>query len=181
MKVGIAADHGGYEMKQKIYILLCARGHQVVDFGNLLYARDDDYPDFAIPLARAVAAGVVDRGVLLCGSGIGASIAANKIEGVRAAVCHDDFSARQGVEDDGYEHPLPRRSDDRYCRCLELRKKFPCREVQWSGTAPSSPCQSQCDSHQSDCCLRRSGGSHRKRSLGSNSNGTVKRKGRSQQ
>jgi len=100
MKLGMAADHGGYEMKQKIYPLLCARGHKVVDFGNLLYDRDDDYPDFAIPLARAVAAGVVERGVLLCGSGIGASIAANKIEGVRAAVCHDDFSARQGVEDD---------------------------------------------------------------------------------
>ena len=100
MKVGIAADHGGYEMKQKIYILLNAKGHQVVDFGNLQYDRDDDYPDFAIPLARAVAAGVVERGVLVCGSGIGASIAANKLEGVRAAICHDDFSARQGVEDD---------------------------------------------------------------------------------
>jgi ribose 5-phosphate isomerase B len=100
MKVGIAADHGGYEMKEKIYILLGANGHQVVDFGNLVYDNDDDYPDFAISLARAVAAGVVERGVLLCGSGIGASIAANKIDGVRAAVCHDDFSARQGVEDD---------------------------------------------------------------------------------
>jgi ribose 5-phosphate isomerase B len=100
MKVGIAADHGGYEMKQKIYILLGARGHQLVDFGNLLYDRNDDYPDFAIPLANAVAAGVVERGIVVCGSGIGASIAANKIEGVRAAVCHDDFSARQGVEDD---------------------------------------------------------------------------------
>ena len=100
MKVGIAADHGGYQMKQKIYILLGAIGYKVVDFGNLSYDRDDDYPDFAIPLARAVAAGVVERGVLLCGSGIGASIAANKIEGARAAVCHDDFSARQGVEDD---------------------------------------------------------------------------------
>ena len=80
--------------------MLGAIGDQVVDFGNLSYDRDDDYPDFAIPLARAVAAGVVERGVLLCGSGIGASIAANKIEEVRAAVCHDDFSARQGVEDD---------------------------------------------------------------------------------
>ncbi len=100
MKVGIAADHGGYEMKQKIYILLNAKGHRVVDFGNLQYDRNDDYPDFAIPLARAVAAGVVERGVLLCGSGIGASIAANKIEGARAAICHDDFSARQGVADD---------------------------------------------------------------------------------
>ena len=100
MKVGIAADHGGYEMKQKIYLLLSARGHQVVDFGNLQYDRDDDYPDFAIQLARAVADGIVERGVLLCGSGIGASIAANKIDGVRAAICHDVFSARQGVEDD---------------------------------------------------------------------------------
>jgi RpiB/LacA/LacB family sugar-phosphate isomerase len=100
MKVGIAADHGGYQMKRKIYICLSAIGHQVVDFGNLSYDRDDDYPDFALPLARAVAAGVVERGVLLCGSGIGASIAANKVEGVRAAICHDDFSARQGVEDD---------------------------------------------------------------------------------
>ena len=100
MKIGIAADHGGYDMKQKLHILLSARGHKVVDFGNSSYDRDDDYPDFAIPLARAVAEGTVERGVLLCGSGIGASIAANKIDGVRAAVCHDDFSARQGVEDD---------------------------------------------------------------------------------
>jgi len=100
MKVGIAADHGGYEMKQKNLHLALRKRHQVVDFGNLSYDRDDDYPDFAIPLARAVAAAVVERGVLLCGSGIGASIVANRIKGVRAAVCHDDFSARQGVEDD---------------------------------------------------------------------------------
>jgi len=100
MKVGIAADHGGYGMKQKIYILLSARVHQVVDFGYLQYDRDDDYPDFAIPLGQAVAGGVVERGILQCGSGIGASIAASKIDGVRAAVCHGYFSARQGVEDD---------------------------------------------------------------------------------
>jgi ribose 5-phosphate isomerase B len=100
MKVGIAADHGGYEMKQTIYILLNAKGHQVVGFGNLQYDKDGDYPDFAISLACAVAAGVIERGVLLCGSGIGASLAANKIEGVRPAVCHDHFPARQGVEDD---------------------------------------------------------------------------------
>ena len=100
MKVGIAADHGGYQMKQQIETLLSARGLEVVEFGNTRYDRNDDYPDFALPLARAVAAGEVERGVLLCGSGIGASIAANKIDGVRAAVCHDDFSARQGVEDD---------------------------------------------------------------------------------
>jgi ribose 5-phosphate isomerase B len=100
MKIGIAADHGGYEMKQKIHILLEAKGHDVVDFGNFEYDREDDYPDFAIPLARALATGVIERGILLCGSGVGASIAANKIDGVRAAICHDVFSARQGVEDD---------------------------------------------------------------------------------
>ena len=100
MKLGIAADHGGFEMKQQIVNLLRGEGHEVVDFGNKVYDSNDDYPDFALPLARAVAAGLLERGVLLCGSGIGASVAANKIEGVRAAVCHDDFSARQGVEDD---------------------------------------------------------------------------------
>jgi ribose 5-phosphate isomerase B len=99
MKVGLAADHGGFEMKQQLAKLIIA-GHEVVDFGNEVYDGNDDYPDFAIPLARAVSRGDVERGVLLCGSGVGASVAANKIVGVRAAVCHDDFSARQGVEDD---------------------------------------------------------------------------------
>jgi ribose 5-phosphate isomerase B len=99
MKVGLAADHGGFEMKQQLAKLIMA-GHEVVDFGNKVYDANDDYPDFAIPLARAISRGDVERGVLLCGSGVGASVAANKIVGVRAAVCHDDFSARQGVEDD---------------------------------------------------------------------------------
>ena len=100
MKVGIGADHGGFEMKQQLAKMLVAEGHEVVDFGNKTYNTDDDYPDFAIPLARAVASREVDRGVLVCGSGVGASVAANKVDGVRAALCHDDFSARQGVEDD---------------------------------------------------------------------------------
>jgi ribose 5-phosphate isomerase B len=99
MKVGLAADHGGFEMKQQLAKLIVA-GHEVVDFGNIVYDANDDYLDFSIPLARAVSRGDVERGVLLCGSGLGASVAANKIVGVRAAVCHDDFSARQGVEDD---------------------------------------------------------------------------------
>jgi ribose 5-phosphate isomerase B len=100
MKVGVGADHGGFEMKQQLTKLLTAEGHEVVDFGNKVQDNNDDYPDFAIPLARAVATGAVERGVLVCGSGVGASVAANKIVGVRAAFCHDDFSARQGVEDD---------------------------------------------------------------------------------
>ena len=100
MKVGLGADHGGFEMKQQLAKLLAIEGHEVVDFGNKVYDTEDDYPDFAIPLARAVAEGDVERGVLVCGSGVGASVAANKVRGARAALCHDDFSARQGVEDD---------------------------------------------------------------------------------
>jgi ribose 5-phosphate isomerase B len=100
MKVGVGADHGGFEMKQQLAKLMAAEGHEVVDFGNNVYDASDDYPDFAIPLARAVARGDIERGVLVCGSGVGASVAANKIVGVRAALCHDHFSARQGVEDD---------------------------------------------------------------------------------
>jgi ribose 5-phosphate isomerase B len=100
MKIGIGADHGGFEMKQQLVKLLASERHEVVDFGNEVYDSNDDYPDFAIPLARAVAAGQVDRGILVCGSGVGASVAANKVVGVRAALCHDDYSSRQGVEDD---------------------------------------------------------------------------------
>ena len=100
MRVGVGADHGGFEMKEQLAKLLATEGHEVVDFGDKIYDEDDDYPDFAIPLARAVASGEVERGIFVCGSGVGASIAANKVRGARAALCHDDFSARQGVEDD---------------------------------------------------------------------------------
>ena len=100
MKVGLAADHGGFEMKEKLAKLVAKEGHNVVDFGNDVYESGDDYPDFTIPLARAVASNDVDRGILVCGSGIGASVAANKVPGVRAGLCHDNYSARQGVEDD---------------------------------------------------------------------------------
>ena len=100
MKVGVGADHGGFEMKQQLTKLLAKEGYQVVDFGDKIYDGNDDYPDFAIPLARAVASGEVERGIFICGSGVGASVAANKVPGARAALCHDDFSARQGVEDD---------------------------------------------------------------------------------
>lgn len=100
MRVGIGADHGGFEMKQQLANLLSKEGYEVVDFGNKVYDTNDDYPDFTFPLARAVASGNVERGILVCGSGVGASVAANKVTGIRAALCHDDFSARQGVEDD---------------------------------------------------------------------------------
>ena len=100
MRVGIATDHGGFTLKQEVVTHLRAAGHEVVDFGAHRLNPDDDYPDFVIPLAQAVAAGKIERGVAICGSGVGASVCANKVLGVRAGLIHDHFSARQGVEDD---------------------------------------------------------------------------------
>jgi ribose 5-phosphate isomerase B len=100
MRVGIATDHGGFGLKEDLVAQLRAAGHDVVDFGADKLSPDDDYPDFVVPLAEAVAADTVERGVAVCGSGVGASICANKIPGVRAALIHDHFSAGQGVEDD---------------------------------------------------------------------------------
>jgi ribose 5-phosphate isomerase B len=100
MRVGIAADHGGLTLKEQLAELLRGSGYEVVDFGAHCLDPGDDYPDFVIPLARAVAAGEIERGVAICGSGVGASIAANKVPGVRAGLIHDVFSAHQGVEDD---------------------------------------------------------------------------------
>jgi len=100
VKVGIATDHGGFGLKNDLVARLRAAGFEVVDFGANALNADDDYPDFVTPLARAVAAGSVDRGIAVCGSGAGASICANKVRGVRAALIEDHFSARQAVEDD---------------------------------------------------------------------------------
>ena len=96
----MAADHGGFELKQHLAAKLREGGHRVVDFGDQQPQPEDDYPDFVIPLALAVAQGEVDRGVAICGSGVGACVAANKVDGVRACLIHETFSARQGVEDD---------------------------------------------------------------------------------
>lgn len=100
MKIGIAADHGGFELKEKLTAFLLSQSFEVKDLGAYTYDAADDYPDKIVPLAQAVAEGQVDRGIAICGSGVGASIAANKITGVRAALITDHFSAHQGVEDD---------------------------------------------------------------------------------
>jgi len=100
MKIGIAADHGGFQLKQFLSPIISKLGHQVIDFGANEQNDQDDYPDFVIPLAQAVANKEVDRGIAVCGSGVGASIAVNKVKGVRSALVHDHFSAHQGVEDD---------------------------------------------------------------------------------
>lgn len=100
MRVGIAADHGGFDLKQRLVSTVEAEGNEIVDFGAVQRDEGDDYPDFVVPLAHAVARGEVIRGIAVCGSGVGACIAANKVRGARAALITDTFSARQGVEDD---------------------------------------------------------------------------------
>ena len=100
MRIAVAADHAGFELKNEIAGLLRAAGHDVTDLGAHAYDAKDDYPDFSAAIGRAIQNRQAERGVLICGSGVGASIAANKIKGVRAALCHDTYSAHQGVEHD---------------------------------------------------------------------------------
>jgi ribose 5-phosphate isomerase B len=100
MRVGIATDHGGYGLKEELAAQLQKAGHEVIDFGAHKLSPGDDYPDFVVPLAKAVVSGNVERGVAVCGSGVGAAVCANKISGAHACLIHDHFSARQGVEDD---------------------------------------------------------------------------------
>lgn len=100
MRIAVAADHAGFDLKQELAEHVRRLGHEVVDLGTDTASVPSDYPDFAAKLGRAVAAGEAERGVLICGSGVGASIAANKIHGVRAGLAHDTYSAHQGVEHD---------------------------------------------------------------------------------
>ena len=100
MRIALGADHAGFELRDNIARVLADLGHDVEDMGAHTYDPQDDYPDFARLVATAVADGSVERGVLVCGSGVGASVAANKVVGVRAAMCHDTYSAHQGVEHD---------------------------------------------------------------------------------
>ena len=100
VRIAVAADHAGFELKNMLAEEIRRAGHDVVDLGAHSYEASDDYPDFAAAAGRAVAHGQADRSVLICGSGVGASIAANKIDGARAALCHDTYSAHQGVEHD---------------------------------------------------------------------------------
>lgn len=100
MTIGIATDHGGIELKEQLQVYLEKKGFTIKDFGAFSYDAQDDFPDFVVPLARAVGAGEVQRGIACCGSGVGASIAANKIKNVRACLINETYSARQGVEHD---------------------------------------------------------------------------------
>jgi ribose 5-phosphate isomerase B len=100
MKIAIAADHGGFPLKAEIVELLKQAGHEPIDLGAYECIAGDDYPDYALPVGKAVQSGQAERGIVICGSGVGACIAANKMKGIRAGVCHDTYSAHQGVEHD---------------------------------------------------------------------------------
>jgi len=100
MRIGIAADHAGFEQKQQLITKLQEAGYNVQDYGAEYFDAEDDYPDIILPLAKAIAQGEVTRGIAVCGSGVGVSIAANKIPGVRAALISESYSAHQGVEHD---------------------------------------------------------------------------------
>ena len=100
MKISIGADHAGYEMKRELIPLIESLGHTVHDVGTFEPGKPDDYPDYAILVAEDIRSGQAERGILICGSGVGVSVAANKFKGIRAAICHDHYSAHQGVEHD---------------------------------------------------------------------------------
>jgi ribose 5-phosphate isomerase B len=100
MKIAIGSDHGGFPLKSMISRYLSDKGHEILDAGSFSLDPLDDYPDFAGMVARSILSGAAEKGILICGSGVGASVAANKFPGIRAALCHDSFSAHQGVEDD---------------------------------------------------------------------------------
>lgn len=101
MIVAIGTDHGGFALKDRVLRAVAANGHEPLDCGAASLETEDDYPDYAQRVARAITGGQAERGILICGSGVGISVAANKFPGIRAAICHDTYSARQGVEDDG--------------------------------------------------------------------------------
>jgi ribose 5-phosphate isomerase B len=100
MIIAVGCDHAGFPLKQHVIVQVRNAGHEVLDCGAMALVPTDDYPDFALAVAEAIRGGKADRGIVVCGSGVGVSVAANKIPGIRAAMCHDTFSARQGVEDD---------------------------------------------------------------------------------
>ncbi len=100
MKLVIASDHAGFPLKEEVRAYLTKAGHEILDLGAYQIEPQDDYPDFAERAGEAIMRGEAPRGILICGSGVGVSVAANKIPGIRAAMCHDTYSAHQGVEHD---------------------------------------------------------------------------------
>ena len=139
MRVGIATDHGGFSLKEELVARLRAAGHEVVDFGAHTLNAEDDYPDFVVPLAEAVAAGQVERGVAICGSGVGASVCANKVAGIRAALDPRPLLREARRRGRSPEHPLHGRPDCRAGRRLGSRPDVSGRRVQPGRAASAAP------------------------------------------
>ena len=142
-RIGVAADHGGFELKEYLVGMLRETQYEVVDFGDEQQRPDDDYPDFVVPLARAVARGEVDRGVAICGSGVGACVAANKVPGVRACLIHESFSARPGGRGRRHARDLPGRSCGREYVRLGIGQNLSRSTIQRRRASPPSFGQSQ--------------------------------------
>jgi ribose 5-phosphate isomerase B len=100
MRIAIGVDHGGYELKATLIDVLQKSGHEVVDLGAFEYLPADDYPDYALAVGQAIQSGQAERGILVCGSGVGVAITANRLPGIRACLCHDTYTAAQGVQHD---------------------------------------------------------------------------------
>lgn len=100
MRLAVASDHAGFDLKGELKPWLTSLGHELTDLGAYQLDADDDYPDFALAVAQSVKEGKTDRGIVICGSGVGACVTANKVVGIRACLCHDTYSSRQGVEHD---------------------------------------------------------------------------------
>ena len=100
MRIAIGADHGGYPLNERVIEVLRGAGHEITDFGTHVGSRPDDYPDYAVKVGQAVQSGEAELGILICGSGVGASVAANKFQGIRAALCGDTYSGHQSREHD---------------------------------------------------------------------------------
>ena len=141
-RVGIATDHGGFGLKEELIAQLRAAGHEVVDFGAHGLNPGDDYPDFVIPLAQAVAAGKVERGIAICGSGVGASVCANKVPGIRAGLGSRPLLRPAGGRGRSHEHHLHGRPDRRTGGGLGPGGDLPGGRIQWSRAAPAPPGQS---------------------------------------
>ena len=144
MRMGMATDHGGWPVQEALLRQLRAAGHEVVDFGAHHLSEDDDYPDYVVPLARAVAALEVERGVAICGSGVGASVCANKVRGYPCGAHPRPLLCQTRGRGRSPEHPVYGRQDRRTSRRLGPRPDVPGRQVQSGRATPAALGQSRC-------------------------------------
>lgn len=145
MRIRVASDHAGVPLIDTAIAELRTLGHEIVDLGTHDASAPDDYPDYAEAVAEQLVSGRCERGVLICGSGVGASVAANKVPGIRAGLCHDTYSAHQGVEHDHMNVLVVGASVIGDALARELVRAFRHCNFQSRGKAPAAPHQDRCD------------------------------------